>query len=70
MNWDYDFDDAQNAALSALIYKYAMVGSVFDSLSLDLGPRTPPPWCRRLWWRIDPWLPRVHLGPCDHEGCE
>lgn len=32
------------------------------------------PWYRRWWailvYRVDPWIPRLHLGPCDHEDCD
>lgn len=32
-------------------------------------PTTPAPWYRRLWWRIAAKLPRIHLGPCNHDDC-
>lgn len=28
------------------------------------------PWWRRTWWWIREHFPRVHLGPCNHEGWE
>lgn len=29
----------------------------------------PRSWWQRQRQRLDPWLPRIHLGPCDHEDC-
>lgn len=28
-----------------------------------------PLW-KRVWWKVKTRLPRIHLGPCDHRGCE
>lgn len=42
----------------------------------DVDPFTPKrktwrQWLRWTWeWRVRPWVPHVHLGPCDHSDCD
>ena len=36
-------------------------------------PKDTRPWWRKKWdlfcYRLDFWIPRIHLGPCDHDEC-
>lgn len=56
-----------------VVQKWALVVPVSDEVLGVVG--TPPrPYTRRQefrWWRQDVWSrrPRVHFGPCDHDGC-
>jgi hypothetical protein len=63
------FSGAKNAALSAELYRVASQESRLRALwpEFELPPSR---WYTRLWWRVKAKLPRVHFGPCDHEGCD
>lgn len=58
--------EVARAAYSAYFKAYLEDG-VFGPFALTLRDI---PWWRRLWWKLEPWVPHVHLGPCNHEDCQ
>lgn len=61
-------DKFKNERLTEELYRYAALDTtVFDELFSR--PPVVIAWWQPYWWRlrdvIDPWLPRIHFGPCD-----
>jgi hypothetical protein len=58
-------DAAMNRFLSEELYRHAS-----RPLPWAIVEWTPlSRWKRFKFW-LDRWMPRVHLGPCNHDGCE
>lgn len=52
--------------LREMLYNAACRPTIFH----QFGELPRMTWWNRLKWEVDKWLPRVHCGPCNHEGCE
>jgi hypothetical protein len=61
------FSSIKNTRLSEEYYRVASRPGLWQYPEFALPPS---PWYTRLWWRVKAKLPRVHFGPCDHEGCD
>jgi hypothetical protein len=61
--------DYANEWLKQELYRRASEPTVFSDFDPELHVRKVS-WYRRLWWKLEAWLPRVHLGPCNHEHCD